>query len=136
MKTDTNFLSNLKFNDFKINKDIFNLIKGDPFLTSFNNTSQLSSEIKEQIKYCQYFLIQETINESIQKAVKEPKTNSARKKSQSHITIDAALIPKKNLNIINNTKKETFEESKNPEEITSNNSSSLNHLFRLLSCIR
>ena len=116
MKTDTNFLSNLKFNDFKINKDIFNLIKGDPFLTSFNNTSQLSSEIKEQIKYCQYFLIQETINESIQKAVKEPKTNSARKKSQSHITIDAALIPKKNLNIINNTKKETFEESKNPEE--------------------
>ena len=116
MKTDTNFLINLKLNDIKINKDVFNLFKGDPFLTSFNNINQQLNEYKEKIKYCQYYLIQETIHDSCNKVIKEAKTNSARKKSQSHISINAAVIPKKNLN--NN---KFIEERKNPEENIINN---------------
>ena len=103
MKTDTNFINNLKLNGIKINKDIFNLFKADPFLSCLNYLIQIPNEIKEKIKYCQYYLIQEEIFDSIKKMSKEPKSKSARKNSQSHIKIDAAIL-KKNLII---------EESKN-----------------------
>ena len=96
MKSDTNFINNLKMNELKLNKDVLNLFKADPFLSCLSYLIQIPNEIKEKIKYCQYYLIQEGIFDSIKKMSKEPKTNSARKNSQSHIKIDAAIL-KKNL---------------------------------------
>ena len=110
MRTDTNFLNNLKTNEFKLNKDVLNLFKADPFLYCLNNIIQIPFDIKEKIKYCQYYLIQEGIFESLNRSLKEPKTNSARKNSQTHIKIDASFL-KKNFN-----HHKIFEESKNPEE--------------------
>lgn len=115
MKTDTNFLNNLKTNEFKLNKDILNLFKADPFLCCLNNIIQIPLDIKEKIKYCQYYLIQEGIFDSLNRAAKEPKTNSARKNSQTHIKIDASFL-KKNFN-----HPKIFEESKNPEENNNRN---------------
>ena len=103
MKSDTNFINNLKMNELKLNKDVLNLFKADPFLSCLSYLIQIPNEIKEKVKYCQYYLIQEGIFDSIKKMSKEPKTNSARKNSQSHIKIDAGIL-RKNLNI---------EESKN-----------------------
>ena len=110
MRTDTNFLNNLKTNELKLNKDVLNLFKADPFLYCLNNIIQIPLDIKEKIKYCQYYLIQEGIFDSLNRASKEPKTNSARKNSQTHIKIDASFL-KKNFN-----HHKIFEESKNPEE--------------------
>ena len=125
MKLDTNFINNLKINELKINKDIFTIFKSDPFLSCLNTMIQISPDIKEKIKYCQYYLIQEMFNDSLNKSfkgLKETKTNSARKNSQSHYQIDASM-PKKNLNFnnLNQNKSQTkllIEESKNPEENT------------------
>lgn len=114
MKNDTNFLNNLKTNEFKLNKDILNLFKADPFLTCLNNIIQIPFDIKEKIKYCQYYLIQEGIFDNINKIYKELKTNSGRKNSQSHFKIDAGI--KKNLN-----HNKFVEERKNPEENTITN---------------
>ena len=113
MKSDTNFINNLKMNELKLNKDVLNLFKADPFLSCLSYLIQIPNEIKEKIKYCQYYLIQEGIFDSIKKMSKEPKTNSARKNSQSHIKIDAGIL-RKNLNI---------EESKNSGD---NNNINLN----------
>ena len=125
MKIDTNFLNTLKINELKINKDIFNLFKGDPFFSCLNNIIQIPQEIKDKIKYCQHYLIQEGIIESLNKTIKEIKTNSERKNSQTHIKIDAKMI-KKNLNSNYNSNKHNnktlIEESKNPEENINNNS--------------
>ena len=125
IKSDTNFINNTKITEIKINKDIFNIFKGDPFLSCLNNIMQLSPEIKDKIKYCQHCLIQEMINDTLNKSIKEIKeikTNSGRKNSQSHYKIDAG-IPKKNLNFNNNNKNQNkfLEESKNPEENINNN---------------
>ena len=113
MKSDTNFINNLKMNELKLNKDVLNLFKADPFLSCLSYLIQIPNEIKEKIKYCQYYLIQEGILDTIKKMSKEPKTNSARKNSQSHIKIDAGIL-RKNLNI---------EESKNSGD---NNNINLN----------
>ena len=126
IKSDTNFINNIKINELKINKDIFNIFKCDPFLSCLNSIMQISPEIKEKIKYCQHYLIQEMINDSLNKSakeIKEIKTNSARKNSQSHYKIDAG-IPKKNINFnninINKGQNKLLEESKNPEENATN----------------
>ena len=79
MKIDTNFLNNLKINELKINKDIFNLFKGDPFFSCLNYIIQIPQEIKDKIKYCQHYLVQEGIFDSLKKKKKEIKTNSERK---------------------------------------------------------
>ena len=92
MKIDTNFINIMKLNEFKLNKDIFNLFKADPFLTCLYNIIQIPLEIKEKIKYCQYYIIQESIYELINK--KDPMSNSIKK---THITIDAG-ITQKNIN--------------------------------------
>ena len=118
MKTDTYFLINLKTNEFKLNKDMLNLFKADPFLTCLNNIIQIPQETKEKVKYCHYYLLQEGFFDSLNKLMKEPKTNSARKNPQSHIKIDAGLL-KKNLNHLNQIK--DVEESKNPEENVNSN---------------
>ena len=110
MKTDTNFINSLKTNEFKLNKDNLNLFKADPFLCCLSNIIQITQEMKDKIKYCQHCLIQEGILDSLNKLAKEPKTNSARKSSQSHIKIDAGYLKK------NFTHQKIFEESKNAEE--------------------
>ena len=121
MKTDTNFINNLKTNELKLNKDVLNIFKADPFLYCLNNIVQITQEMKDKIKYCQHYLIQEGIFDSLNKMPKEPKTNSARKNSQSHIKIDAGYL-KKNFN-----HHKFFEESKNSEEnINRNINTSIN----------
>ena len=74
-------------------------------MTCLNNIIQITPELKEKIKYCQHCIIQEALIESLNRIIKEPKTNSARKNSQTHIKIDAKLF-QKNLNNV-------LEESKN-----------------------
>ena len=139
IKSDTNFINNVKNNEIKINKDIFNIFKGDPFLSCLNNIMTFSPDIKEKIKYCQHYLIQEMINDTLNKSIKEIKeikeikTNSGRKNSQSHYKIDAG-IPKKNLNFnninMNNNKNQNkfLEESKNPEENIINNNKIISNI--------
>ena len=82
MKTDTNFINISKMNEFKLNTSAFDLFKADPFLTCLYTLIQMPFEMKEKAKYCQYYLIQEGIFESL---------NKNRKNPQSHITIDAGI---------------------------------------------
>ena len=67
MKNDMNFINNSKIINNRENSDIFNTFKGDPFLTSLYNIIPVSREYKQRIKYCHYYIIQETINENIMK---------------------------------------------------------------------
>ena len=82
MKTDTNFINISKMNEFKLNTSAFDLFKADPFLTCLYTLIQMPFEMKEKAKYCQFYLIQEGIFESL---------NKNRKNPQSHITIDAGI---------------------------------------------
>ena len=67
MKKDMSFIINSKIINNRENFDIFNSFKGDPFLTSLYNIIPVSREYKQRIKYCHYYIIQETINENINK---------------------------------------------------------------------
>ena len=69
MKNDMSFLCNTKIYNNKENKDIFNSFKGDPFLCSLYNVIPLSREYKQRIKYCQYYIIQEMLNENALKDI-------------------------------------------------------------------
>ena len=89
MKTDTNFINIKKINEFKLNTSILNLFKADPFLTCLYSIIQIPAETKEKIKYCQYYIIQEDIYESLNKKVICPIPNSNRKIIPKHIKIDA-----------------------------------------------
>ena len=82
MKTDTNFINISKMTELKLNASAFDLLKADPFLTCLYTLIQIPFEMKEKAKYCQYYLIQEGIYESL---------NKNRKNPQSHITIDAGI---------------------------------------------
>ena len=42
-------------------EEIFESFKGDPFLSSLYNIVPASREYKQRIKYCEYFIIQESI---------------------------------------------------------------------------
>ena len=86
MKTDTNFINVAKINEFKLNKNILNLLKADPFLSCLYSIIQIPFELKEKIKYCQYYIIQESILESL---------NKGRKNPQTHIPIDAGASKRK-----------------------------------------
>ena len=86
MKTDTNFINVAKINEFKLNKNILNLLKADPFLSCLYSIIQIPFELKEKIKYCQYYVIQESILESL---------NKGRKNPQTHIPIDAGASKRK-----------------------------------------
>ena len=96
MKTDTNFINIKKITEFKLNANTLNLFKADPFLTCLDSMLQLSSEIKEKIKYCQYYIIQEGIFETLYKNMRKPIPNSLRKNPQAHIAIDAGKLKKEN----------------------------------------
>ena len=132
MKTDTNFINVIfsKSNELKLNKDIFNLFKGDPFLTCLNNIIQITPELKEKIKYCQHCIIQEALIESLNRIIKEPKTNSARKNSQTHIKIDAKLFQKNLNNVLeeskNNVKENNYFSIKPNININDNNNEKIN----------
>ena len=67
MKNDMSFLINSKIYNNRDNNDIFNSFKGDPFLTCLYNVIPVSREYKQRIKYCQYYIMQETLNENIMK---------------------------------------------------------------------
>ena len=86
MKSDTNFINIAKINEFKLNKNILNLLKADPFLSCLYSIIQIPFELKEKIKYCQYYVIQESILESL---------NKGRKNPQTHIPIDAGASKRK-----------------------------------------
>ena len=68
MKNDMNFINNSKIINNRENIDIFNSFRGDPFLTSLYNIIPVSREYKQRIKYCHYYIIQETINDNIMKS--------------------------------------------------------------------
>ena len=91
MNTDTNFINIDKIKEFKLNKSVLNALKVDPFLTCLYSLIQISSELKEKIKYCQYYIFQEGIFESVSKRKKLPIPNSSRKNPQTHIPIDADI---------------------------------------------
>ena len=64
MKSDMSFLINSKIYNNRENSDIFHTFKGDPFLTSLYNAIPVSREYKQRIKYCHYYIMQETLNEN------------------------------------------------------------------------
>jgi hypothetical protein len=49
-------------------------LKADPFLSCLYSIIQIPFELKEKIKYCQYYVIQESILESLNKGRKNPQT--------------------------------------------------------------
>ena len=61
MRNDMNFLTKLKLYSNKNIEDIFNSLKGDPFLSSLFNIVPASREYKQRIKYCEYFIMQENL---------------------------------------------------------------------------
>ena len=104
MKTDTNFINIQKISEFKLNKNTLNLFKADPFLSCLYTIIQIPYELKEKVKYCQYYIIQEEIFESINKKMKDPlsMSTSSRKNAPTHISIDAGAsknISKDNSNL-------------------------------------
>ena len=149
MKNDMSFLCNTKISNSISNKEIFNSYRGDPFLTCLYNLIPVSKDYKQKIKYCQYFIIQETLNEKLNiKNANNPsemitiKENKTKIKT-THINIDTSsnqstvnninnkmikndsdLNKKYNKNIIN--KKHTnsnYEENKNDMESIQNTNS-------------
>ena len=91
MKTDTNFINATKIGEFKLNKSTLNLFKADPFLSCLYTIIQIPFEVKEKVKYCQYFIIQESIFESLNKKMKDPMamSHTSKKNAPTHISIDA-----------------------------------------------
>ena len=61
MKNDMNFLTKLKLYSNKNIENIFESFKGDPFLSSLYNIVPASREYKQRIKYCEYFIMQESL---------------------------------------------------------------------------
>ena len=102
MKTDTNFINIKKINEFNLNTGILNSFKADPFLTCLEGIIQIPFETKEKIKYCQYYIIQEDIYESLNKKIGGTIPNSDRKKVQTHIAIDAGASKEKPKNVEEN----------------------------------
>ena len=96
MRTDTNFINIAKINEFKLNKSILNILKADPFLTCLHNIIQLTPELTEKIKYCQYYIIQEGIFDSLYKSLRNPMPIPVKKNPQPHIAIDAGKSKKEN----------------------------------------
>ena len=61
MKNDMKFLTKLKLYSNKNKENIFESFKGDPFLSSLYNIVPASREYKQRIKYCEYFIMQESL---------------------------------------------------------------------------
>ena len=75
MKNDMSFINNYKIINYRDNADVFNSFKGDPFLTCLYNIIPVSREYKQRIKYCHYYIIQESMKESLSRNNKSPHTN-------------------------------------------------------------
>ena len=113
------FLCNTKISNSISNKEIFNSYRGDPFLTCLYNLIPVSKDYKQKIKYCQYFIIQETLNDT---SSNQSTVNNINNKMM--IKNDSDLNKKYNKNIIN--KKHTnsnYEENKNDMESIQNTNS-------------
>ena len=135
MKSDMSFLCNTKIGNFITNKDIFNSFKGDPFLTCLYNIIPVSVDYKQKIKYCHYYIIQESFIEKINKNINNSSDikDNKNKVKTTHINIDTSIqsitsnnrtlnkndsdLPKKfSKNIMNRYKHHNFEENKNDVE--------------------
>jgi hypothetical protein len=136
MKSDMSFLCNTKIGNCITNKDIFNSFKGDPFLTCLYNIIPVLVDYKQKIKYCHYYIIQESFIEKMNKSIynsSDIKDNKNKVKT-THINIDTSNqstitnnnrtlnkndsdLPKKfSKNIMNRYKHHNFEENKNDVE--------------------
>lgn len=140
MKSDMSFLCNTKIGNFISNKDIFTSFKGDAFLTCLYNLIPVSTDYKQKIKYCQYYIIQETLIEKMKKNLNNSSDikESKNKVKTTHINIDTSIqsniahnnrtlnknesdLPKKyNKNMMNKFKHNNFEENKNDVESINN----------------
>jgi hypothetical protein len=69
MKNDMSFINNYKIINCRDNTDVFNSFKGDPFLTCLYNIIPVSREYKQRIKYCHYYIIQESMKESLSRNI-------------------------------------------------------------------
>ena len=137
MKSDMSFLCNSKISNHIANKEIFSSIKGDPFLTCLYNIIPVSSDYKQKIKYCHYYIIQESFIDKINTKYNYNNNNSDIKENKNkikttHINIDTSNqssnkilnknesdFSKKYKNNINKYKNNNFEENKNDTEIIS-----------------
>ena len=130
MKSDMSFLCNSKISNYIANKDIFSSIKGDPFLTCLYNLIPVSIDYKKKIKYCHYYIIQESFIDKINIKNNYNNNNSDIKENKNkikttHINIDTSNqsskiesdFSKKYKNNINKYKNNYFEENKNDTEI-------------------
>lgn len=87
MKTDMSFIiNNSKIYNNKDNIDIFKSFKGDPFLCCLYSVIPVSREYKQRIKYCHYYIIQETINENITKENSVNILNNNKRLSNSNLS--------------------------------------------------
>ena len=124
MKSDMSFISNSKINNHKDINDIFFSFKGDPFLTCLYNVIPVSREYKQRIKYCHYYIIQETVNEDI---IKKNQSYNKNKSNNNLYNINTNNTNINNINDLNeykNYKKKKLEpivnHSQYKEKITIN----------------
>jgi len=120
MNNDTNSLINSKTSS---NKDIFNSIYGDPFLTSLEKISSISNDYRQKIKYCHYYIIQEMINEQLVKEYDEKKRSTFKNN-----------LSNKKLKIMQN--KNIYEEKKNNDKINDSNANIQKYNHIKINCIK
>ena len=120
MNNDTNSFINSKNNS---NKDIFNNIYGDPFLTSLEKVSNISNDHRQKIKYCHYYIIQEMINDQLVKENEDKKRNTF-KNNLSNKKIK--IMQKRNI----------YEENKNNENTNESNVNNQKYNHIKINCIK
>ena len=87
MKTDVSFIiNNSKIYNNKENLDIFKSFKGDPFLSCLYSVIPVSREYKQRIKYCHFYIIQETFNENLIKENSLNILNNNKRLSNSNLS--------------------------------------------------
>ena len=138
MKNDMNFLTQLRLYSNKNIEEIFESFKGDPFLISLYNIVPASREYKQRIKYCEYFIMQESMynksfakknlinnnyklneiteNKNYQKKKLEPISNVNINKYKTEINSKEFDFPLINKNEINQKKVESNTIINNKEE--------------------
>ena len=98
MKSDMNFINNYKIFNNRENNSIFQSFQGDPFLSSLYNVIPVSREYRQRIKYCHYYIIQESINENLkQDKIINNKISNLNNNIDNNLNLN-------NLNDINNYK--------------------------------
>ena len=115
MKNDMNFLTKLKLYSNKNIENIFESFKGDPFLRSLYNIVPASREYKQRIKYCEYFIMQESLyDKSISK---KNLLNNISNNKLNEINENNRNYQKKKLEPISNININKYKTENNPKEI-------------------